>query len=89
MKILGPIQEIAYDGKLVVRGAFAPLPGSAVLDSRKRPLGKVRRIFGPVSSPYVSVELTGGSGLLGMIGKQVYIEGVDEDGKGKRRHRGD
>jgi rRNA processing protein Gar1 len=88
MKVLGPIEEITYDGNLIVTGTFAPRPGSVVLDNRKKTLGKVRRIFGPVSSPYVSVEPTGDSGLLRMIGKQVYIEGVDDDGKGKRRHRG-
>lgn len=87
MKVLGTIQEIACDGKLIVRGEITPPSKAKVVDNRKRSLGRVRRVFGPVDSPYISVEPTGEISLIGLIGKQVYVEGVDDNGKGKRRHR--
>ena len=87
MKVLGTIQEIACDGKMIVRGSITPPPRSKVGDNRKRTLGRVRRVFGPVDTPYVSIDTTGDISLIGMIGKKVYIEGVDDNGKGKRRHR--
>ncbi|NLK26403.1 MAG: hypothetical protein GX307_07525 [Euryarchaeota archaeon] len=87
MRILGVIQDITYDGRLVVRGGFAPRPRDRVMDYRKRPLGQVRRVFGPVDSPYVIIEPTGRNSLLGSVGKRVYIEEVKHYGKGKRRGR--
>jgi len=88
MKFLGEVQEVAYDGKLIVKGVFAPQPRDAVLDNRKRPIGRVVRVFGPVAGPYVSVEVPGGQNLLSAVGKQVYIEGVEERGKGSKRRDG-
>ncbi len=89
MKFLGAIQEISYDGKLIVRGAFPPRPRDGVVDNRKKKLGQVKRVFGPVDSPYVLIEPTGNSTLLTSIGKQVYIEEAEDYAKGKRRDRRD
>ena len=89
MKVLGTVQEIAYDGKLIVRGAITPRPRARVVDNRKRVLGSVRRVFGPIDSPYISVETTGDHSLMSIIGKQVYVEGVEGHGKGKGRYRRD
>jgi RNA-binding protein len=89
MKYLGAVQEVTFNGKLIVRGQFTPKPGSQVFDNRKNRLGRIRRVFGPVDSPYVSIEPTGDPGLLRLMGRPVYVEGVEKDGKGKRRDRGD
>ena len=88
MKFLGEVQEVTYDGKLIVRGLFAPQPRELVVDNRNKPLGRVIRVFGPVSSPFVSVAVSGDQSLLSAVGKQVYVEGVEDRGKGgKRRDR--
>jgi len=89
MKFLGSVQEVNFDGKLIVRGSFAPQLRSIVVDNRQKPVGKVARIFGPVASPYVSVEPIGGSSLLSAIGKQLYVEEVDINAKTKGRDRRD
>jgi rRNA processing protein Gar1 len=89
MKLLGVIQDIACDGKLVVRGTFIPGPRDRIMDNRSKLLGYVRRAFGPVDSPYILVEPTGNSSLLASVGKQVYVEEVDQYAKGKRRDRRD
>lgn len=52
-------------------------------------MGQVRRVFGPVDSPYVMIDPTGKNSLLGAVGKQVYVKEVKHNGKGKRRDRRD
>jgi rRNA processing protein Gar1 len=88
MQFLGNVQEVTVDGKLVIRAAFTPKLRDMVWDNRKRLLGRVVRIFGPVDSPYVTVEPAGDTSLLSIAGKQVYIDGVDDHGSGKQRERG-
>lgn len=87
MKLLGVIQDIGFDGRLIVRGTFAPGSHDRVLDNRSKPLGYVRRVFGPVDSPYIMVDLAVKSNLLAAVGKQVYVEEGGHYAKGKRRDR--
>jgi RNA-binding protein len=89
MKFLGNIQEVTFDGKLIVRGAFAPQPRSRISDNRQKPVGRVIKVFGPVSAPYVTVEPVGELSLLSAVGKQVYVEEVEEYAKAKGRDRRD
>ena len=89
MKLLGVIQDISFDGRLIVRGAFAPDPRERVVDNRSKSLGYIRRVFGPVDSPYIIIEPAGKSNLLAAVGKQVYVEEVGQYAKGKRRDRRD
>ena len=87
MKVLGTVQEVAFDGKLVVKAAFAPRLRAKIVDNRRRAMGTVRRVFGPVAAPYVTIEPSGGLKLLATLGKQVYVEEVGDYGKDKRRDR--
>jgi RNA-binding protein len=87
MQFLGKVQEVTFDGRIIVKGSFAPLIRSRVVDNRNKIVGKVLRIFGPVDSPYVAIAPTGDFSLLSAIGKQVYVEGVEEHGKTKGRDR--
>ncbi|NLN72360.1 MAG: hypothetical protein GX137_06200 [Thermoplasmatales archaeon] len=56
MEFLGVVAE-CDPKKMIVRGGTLPETGDSVFDSRRRKAGTVRRIFGPVDSPYVSVTL--------------------------------
>ncbi|MBN1109564.1 MAG: hypothetical protein JXA45_02265 [Methanomassiliicoccales archaeon] len=89
MRFLGNVQEVTVDGKLVVRAVLTPKLRAKVWDNRKRTVGRIVRVFGPVSSPYVTVEPTGDTSMLSAAGRQVYIDGVDDHGKTKGRGRGD
>lgn len=73
MRKLGTVQDFSYRGDLVVRGSFAPPLDGTVLDARGRPLGNVKRIFGPVARPYVAVKPIRETSLS-LIGSQVYVE---------------
>lgn len=86
IKLLGEIQEIGFDGKYIVRARFAPPHGAYVFDNRKRMVGRIKRVFGPVASPFVSIEPNDEYRLPNTIGRPLYVEEVDENGKTKRRN---
>ncbi|MCQ5376000.1 MAG: Gar1/Naf1 family protein [Methanomassiliicoccales archaeon] len=86
IRLLGAVQEIAFDGKFVVRATFAPNIGMSVLDNRKRVIGRVKRVFGPVNNPFVSIEPANNYRPTDVVGKQIYVEEVDEHAKAKRRN---
>ncbi len=74
MEQLGIVRELSHTGLLVVRGRYAPAIGSKVLDRSKRPIGVVKRIFGPVERPYLSVrpKTKDTRKLMRLIGATVY-----------------
>ncbi|MDD2411021.1 MAG: Gar1/Naf1 family protein [Candidatus Methanomethylophilaceae archaeon] len=85
MDFLGTVAEITSDGKAVVLASASPETGDSVFDSRRRRIGKVVRLFGPVDGPYVSVELEGVEPSE-LAGADLYTQGVKQNGKVKRRH---
>ena len=82
MEFLGVVAE-SDPKKIVVRGGSLPETGDSVFDSRKRKVGIVRRVFGPVDSPYVSVTLHGEHETP--VGVEMYYSKETKYGKGKRR----
>lgn len=86
MDFLGVAEEITSDGKIVVRGVTAPEVGDPVFDPKQKRIGSVKRIFGPVDSPYVSVVPVDKSVLTNISGKKVYFEGATRHGKNKGRN---
>lgn len=57
MKFLGNISHLANSGKLIVKTTKTPPAGAFVFTNDKQKIGKVYSIFGPVKSPYVSVNI--------------------------------
>ncbi len=86
---LGIVENIAYDGSILVRARFAPPRGAAVVDRRKRPVGRVVKVFGPVREPFATVRPVG-KPALSLIGSEVFVEGIgnarQEDRRGRRGH---
>ena len=85
MHLLGVVQDISHDGKLIVKARFAPNPKELVRDSLKGEVGRVSKVFGPVRSPYVAIEPRKELRTLAVLGKEVYVQQERENGKGKRR----
>ena len=85
MKLLGVVQDLSHDGRLIIKSKFAPMKGAVVRDNLKARVGRVVRVFGPVRSPYVAVEPEEEMKTLAILGREVYIEEGDH-GKGKRRN---
>ena len=71
---LGHVKGLGYDGKLIVKGKFAPRISLKVIDNSKRVVGTVARVFGPVKSPYISIKpLKNQKPSLEMVGKELYV----------------
>ena len=87
MRRLGVVENIVYDGSVLVRATFAPSRGAAVLDKRKRPLGRVARVFGPVAEPFVAVRPQAAP-AVSLIGADVYVDEVEHARKEDRNGRG-
>ena len=86
MDFLGVVEEVTSDGKIIVIGETAPETGDRVFDAKRKHIGSVKRIFGPVDSPYVSIAPVDKTVLANISGKKVYFEGATRYGKNKRRN---
>lgn len=89
VRLLGVVQDISHDGRLIVKARFAPKNGVLVRDNLKVNIGRVTRVFGPVRSPYVAINPEKDMRTLAVLGKEVYITEEGDHGKGKRRDRAD
>lgn len=85
MQLLGVVQDLSHDGRLIVKARFAPNMRAIVRDNLKGEIGKVAKVFGPVRSPYVAIEPRKDLKTLAVLGKEVYISEDRDHGKGKRR----
>lgn len=59
LKKIGQILHAGSGNKAIAKVDVLPDLGATVFDVRKKPIGVVLDIFGPVSSPYVEVEVKG------------------------------
>ena len=74
MRLLGVVQDISHDGKLVVKARFAPKMREIVKDNLKTEIGRVVKVFGPVRSPYVTIEPRRELKTLAVLGREVYVQ---------------
>ena len=88
MDELGEILHVAKSGRVIVRiSAMArekKSTGMSVIDSTGRRIGKIQEIFGPVISPYASVQPSRDI-LTGIVGTKVFI--LDEGSPRKMRFK--
>jgi rRNA processing protein Gar1 len=87
LRLLGVVQDISHDGKLILKARFPPRNRVIVRDNRKNEVGRVFRVFGPTHSPYVSIRPRTDIKTLAVLGKEVYVDEEGEHGKGKRGDR--
>jgi rRNA processing protein Gar1 len=85
LRLLGVVQDISHDGKLIVKARFAPNVREIVRENLKGEVGRVSKVFGPVRSPYVAIEPRKEMKTLAVLGKEVYVQQERDNGKGKRR----
>ena len=85
VQLLGVVQDISHDGKLIVKARFAPNPKATVRDNLKGEVGRVSKVFGPTRAPYVAITPRNGLKTLAVLGKEVYVHQERDNGKGKRR----
>ncbi len=86
MEFLGEVETITDEGRLIVRATALPDVNSPVFDQRERKIGTVKRVFGPVDSPYVTILPVDKERLSSLAHKKIYFKGENTNGKGKRRN---
>jgi rRNA processing protein Gar1 len=74
LRLLGVVQDISHDGKLIVKARFAPNLREIVRDNLRGEVGKVSKVFGPVRSPYVAIDPRKELKTLAVLGKEVYVQ---------------
>lgn len=76
MNELGEVLHMARSGRLIVKMSAATsekkLIGMPVIDSTRKQIGKIQEIFGPVVSPYASVQPSREK-LTSIIGTKVFL----------------
>ena len=85
MQFLGQVETVTNDGKLVVRAVNTPEINNTVYDSRERKIGTVKRVFGPVDSPYVTIAPVVKDDLNELLNMKTYYKGESRNGKVKGR----
>jgi len=76
LRKLGVILHISSHGYIILRASLFPKIDSSVLTKRMKKIGKVHDVFGPVTSPFVSVKPSkkiGPADLKKLQGEKVYI----------------
>lgn len=73
MKTLGVVQDITRTGEILVRGEKLHTRRGPVFDGRKRRIGRIKRVFGPVESPYILVIPDNGQNLTSMLNQRVFV----------------
>lgn len=86
---MGVVDEITSEGRVIVRTRETPDIGIPVFDQKERKIGIVKRIFGPVEEPYISVSIDDVANLSSLRDKTLYYTKGSQNGKGKRRNRRD
>lgn len=87
MKRLGVVENLSYDGTVLVRAERSPRTGSRVVDARSRVVGKVSRVFGPVREPFVAVRPETRV-PVSLIGSDVYTDEGDHARQEQKNRRG-
>lgn len=86
MEFLGTVVGITSEGNLTVKCDSVPEIGDLVFDDARRQIGRVRKLMGPVDSPYASVTA---SSRDARSGSRLYFgKGKSQRPKYKRRARG-
>ena len=76
LNYLGQVRGLGYNGRLIVKGKYAPKLDLEVMDNGKRVIGKIARVFGPIDSPYISIKPPKNhKPSLDIVGKAVYVGG--------------
>lgn len=83
MEILGIVEGITSEGHALVKCINLPDLGATVFDAEKRRVGTVRRILGPVDSPYSSI--VGEDIRPNLKGKKLFFNPSGNDGRNKRK----
>jgi rRNA processing protein Gar1 len=73
MRLLGRVLHLGARGP-ILRTPEAPKLGQPVFNSKRKRVGNVQDIFGPVKNPYVVLKPASGVSAESLVGSPVYVE---------------
>jgi len=77
LRYKGEITRVTDEGDMIGRFTHVPEMGTAVLDKRKRTIGKVTWIFGPVERPFVEIKTNNDSRKrVSILNEPIYVEEI-------------
>lgn len=83
MKEIGEILHTFHGNKVIARVKITPKLGLTVFDIRRKPIGQIVDIFGPVKSPYIEIEVKDQNPEK-LVNSPIYISPRDKGMRGKR-----
>ncbi|MBS7648985.1 MAG: Gar1/Naf1 family protein [Candidatus Bathyarchaeia archaeon] len=83
MKKIGEVLHVGPGNRAIVKAEVLPKIGATVFDIKKKPIGIVHDIFGPVKSPYIEVEVKNQDPRK-IVNSPIYIMHKTKHLKGKR-----
>ncbi|MEM2091724.1 MAG: Gar1/Naf1 family protein [Candidatus Bathyarchaeia archaeon] len=86
MKKIGQALHVGPGNRIIAKIDFLPKIGSTVFDIKKRPIGVVLDIFGPVKSPYMEVEVVGDIDPNKIVNSPLYVLPKPKQLKGKDKY---
>ena len=86
LECLGYVETVSGEGRFVVRAETVPEINETVFDEKGKRMGTVKRVFGPVEGPYVTVSAENGMDLTDITGMKIYHKGEVKNAKGNRKH---
>ena len=84
MESLGCVETVSGEGRFVVKAVTVPEMNETVYTRDGKKLGTVKRIFGPIEGPYVTVAAIDGE-ADDITGIEVYHKGEIKNAKRKRK----
>jgi len=80
MKLLGVVRGTNPKGDLIVKsdGPAYVHVGAEVFDTRKRTVGRVKKLFGPVKAPYINIKPKKQRASSELFGTEVYFGAREE-----------
>lgn len=87
MEEIGEILHVLQGNRAIAKVKVTPKIGSTVYDRRRKPIGQIIDIFGPVKLPYVEIDVKGRSpqkiinSTIYILPKIKSIRGRDRDGR--------
>lgn len=85
MRRLGKVLHLTRRG-LVVKADQPAKIGKAVYNGKKKKIGEISDIFGPIRGPYLAIKPSGldQAELSSLVGKDLYIMGERRGGSRKK-----
>lgn len=83
MKEIGKVLHLLCGNRAIAKVKVTPKPGSTIYDIRRKPIGRVVDIFGPVKSPYIEIEVKE-QDQKELINSPIYVSPKDKGVRGKR-----